>query len=90
MPLQAPPETFVIAGNPRREGRLSGMRAELLFSRADRDGLSPRLELDYFGHRLVSRSRVAFLLIVLHRLNNFQTVALFQLNCYGLERRLMG
>ena len=36
-----------------------------------------RPEFDCFSHRLVSRSRVAFLLMILHRNNNSQTVALF-------------
>ncbi len=59
------------------EGCLPRLRAELLLGRADGDGFFARLELDYLGHRLVSRSRVALLLSFLHRINNSQTVTTF-------------
>ena len=59
------------------EGRLSGLRAELLLGRADGDGLFARLELDCSGHRLVSRSRVALRLSLFHAINHSQTVTSF-------------
>ena len=48
------------------EHRLPSMGTELLISGLNFDGLSPRIELDCWGHRLVSRCRVAFTLELFH------------------------
>lgn len=68
------------------ECQLPGMGAELLIRRRNHDGLSACFEFDYFGHRLVSRSRVALLLCYLHRINNSQTVTSFPTASLRLRR----
>ena len=59
------------------ERRLPGVGTQLLVGRRNRDGLLARFEFDCLGHRLVSRSLVAFSLRFLHRINYSQTVAPF-------------
>jgi hypothetical protein len=58
--------------NPELRSSLPGMSAlELLAGRANSgNGLSTRFESDYFARHLVSRSRVALWLSVLHRIQS--------------------
>src|ERR1700692_3083998 len=45
---------------------LPSMGTQLLVGGLNFDGLSPCVELDYWGHRLVSRDRVVFTLDLFH------------------------
>jgi len=84
-PRQLRPELLPVQKPPER--RLPRLRAELLFGRADGDGLLACLELDCFGHPLVSPSQMAFMLNVLHRISISQTVAPFPTASLRLRSR---
>src|ERR1700704_535196 len=70
---------------------LPSMGTQLLVSGLNFDGLSPCVELDYRGHRLVSRDRVVFTLDPFHsqQLPNggYFSTALFRLREHSCCRR---
>ena len=73
-PLQQSSDLAQMDKAPER--RLPGVAAETLLRRRNPDGFLSRLEFKFFGHRLVSRSRVAFGCSFLHKSSLSQTVAL--------------